>query len=798
MEKKKMTGLIAGAVLAVTLAACAPSGYVLKRPEPSAMPLEASANAPKTVFSLVDARSGDQYAFHSGILRAVLSFDDGPINPPVFLAKALQDELVSRGVPAQVLQQDGGEAKIRLHSFHVENYRASGFSPFVTFTSLSADLEWAGHKERVAAYVKRGKVPVWSFDEVVEPTFNQPLSLAVKELAAKIAARVFNLRSPDRKVDEIAARLKGPRNEDSFLDVYALGFTNNPKAVPFLKELATDKDEYVQLAAISSLGNLRAQDQFDFLKSFTDDRGGLWQVRGMALKAIGDLGSPEALTFLREEEAKWSSQAATKESIWNLQIIRLYTQGSMKQAAGPEAKNANAAGDKGTLVSSVLFSSSARNLLAVAREEKAVAPTVVSTKSSASPEVSATKAVSPASVEKKLATTMETVKTWRYLLRDAYFKKLAMEVTAQKDGSGAIAEEVKIDAASAEVVRWGASDPLLRSRVLVNDLEWIDVSPFWMTESGVSPRFMSMRKANLFGSDFALDIRNLGGEAVLVGGQRLSASKIEIQGKNMVVPVGSVYTNGAPTMQSFVLTLWYSKEADRLVKLSYVSRGGANRTVRDQYTVVLQALPSLSEAKTVIPVAQTEPPLAEKTQALVGTGKNWRYHYQNSFGKRLTLQVVDRSAEGGAVVEEWRSDGSDFGVQRWSPGDAMLRSLRASGVEWVSASPYLFDDAGVARAFLNARKINLFGQDFATEVRQLGRETLSLAGQRLETVKLEVLGKNLSSSTANFLVASSVQTFTVQIWYAKELGRVVKLSFSSRGVSASASEKYEISLSGRG
>ena len=69
---------------------------------------------------------------------------------------------------------------------HIQNARVSGFSPFITFTSVRADLMTPRGSQRITAYIKRGKVPVWSFDEVIEPTYNEPLGLLTKELAAKI------------------------------------------------------------------------------------------------------------------------------------------------------------------------------------------------------------------------------------------------------------------------------------------------------------------------------------------------------------------------------------------------------------------------------------------------------------------------------------------------------------------------------------------------------------------------------------------------------------------------------------
>ena len=61
---------------------------------------------------------------------------------------------------------------------------------------------------------------MWSFDEIIEPTFNEPLNLLTKELAAKINQRVFMLAASDKQVTDLVAlittvRLNGPPRADS-------------------------------------------------------------------------------------------------------------------------------------------------------------------------------------------------------------------------------------------------------------------------------------------------------------------------------------------------------------------------------------------------------------------------------------------------------------------------------------------------------------------------------------------------------------------------------------------------------
>lgn len=313
------------AALVLSTAACAPGAYSVKQPTPSGLKYE-SAIPTTTNFALKDSRAAADRVFSSGRLPAELILDGKPVDPAKFLSSQLQAELASRGVPVVVNNSSDSLPRIDLRTFKIFNWRATGFSPFFTLTYLSADIEANGTKKRVGVFVKRGKVPVWSFDEIVEPTLNQPLSLVVKEVASKIAVYLYDKKVNDATVDDLIARLS-KRGENSYLDVYALGFTNNPKAIDTLAHLTTDSDEYVRIAAISSLGNIGAISKFDLLKSIYQNRNNLWQDRAMAIKALGDIDTADARDFLASEKKIWAGQSGSQEAEWTLQVINLYLAG---------------------------------------------------------------------------------------------------------------------------------------------------------------------------------------------------------------------------------------------------------------------------------------------------------------------------------------------------------------------------------------------------------------------------------------------------------------------------------------
>jgi hypothetical protein len=313
-----------GGLLALALTACAPTSYRVKEPSASALKYEVSGTVAASRVSFVDDRKGEELNFSTGTLPATLLLESGALDPIEFLSRNVGTELSSRGLPTTAAVGGTAQPLVRVRSFRVQNHRASGFSPFFTSTYVSADVDTGNGPRRIAAFVRRGKVPVWSFAEVIDPTFNQPLSVAVKEFSSKLAAAMYSYKASDATVKELVAKATvATPTPDTFLDVYALGFTNNPSAIPTVASLTKSTDEYVRLAAISSLGNLRATGEFGLLKSIYQDTAAARQDRDMALKAIADLGTPESDAFIRAE-IKALGATADVEAQWTSRILALY------------------------------------------------------------------------------------------------------------------------------------------------------------------------------------------------------------------------------------------------------------------------------------------------------------------------------------------------------------------------------------------------------------------------------------------------------------------------------------------
>ena len=313
--------------VASLLSGCAINMKVpIKDPVPSATGYEKAGELPPKALAFKDAQSEpDKKAFLAGTIPMQLVYQDKPFEAVPWLANQVTREMAARGLPVtQAANSESGTAVV-IRRAHIESYRASGFSPFITFTSLRADVQTPKGPQRVTAYVKRGKVPVWSFDEIIDPTFNAPLGLLAKELAAKLNQQLYGQVVGDAKVRALLAKLKqnNAAPDDAYLDVYELGFSNNPIAIPELVKLVTHQSEYVRLAAISSLGILKAGDQLHLLMALFESEGNIWQDRAMALKAIGDIGSPEALVYLDKQGQRFA-KGDDKEARWTRDILGLY------------------------------------------------------------------------------------------------------------------------------------------------------------------------------------------------------------------------------------------------------------------------------------------------------------------------------------------------------------------------------------------------------------------------------------------------------------------------------------------
>ena len=322
MYRTLRTLIFAGIIFALALTVgCAPANYKVATPTPSTL-VFTDAKSDQLSIHVIDERRAADQIFHVGVLPATLANEGQPIDPVAFLEKNVAKELKARGTNVSFADQTCDDVMVKLHKFQIRNHRASGFSPYFTFTTISADVVTEGRVSRVTAYFKNGKVPVWSFNEVIEPCYNIPVDLAIKEFASKINRLTVNYHISDADVDAIAHGIKNNFTELSYLEVYKLGYSNNRHAIPYLVELTKHEKDVVRIAALSSLGTIGAIEQFDYLKGVYQTSP--WQEKNMALKSIGDLGTPEALEFVKEAMRKLQKGGNDSNDKYTIEVAALY------------------------------------------------------------------------------------------------------------------------------------------------------------------------------------------------------------------------------------------------------------------------------------------------------------------------------------------------------------------------------------------------------------------------------------------------------------------------------------------
>ncbi|HUI25422.1 MAG TPA: HEAT repeat domain-containing protein [Candidatus Kryptonia bacterium] len=256
-----------------------------------------TSKAEPASLGISDGRSASARPLNAGTLNVEL---EGMGDEMSYLGENLARVLNAEGIKVSYDKTGNADIKLTVRTYRIRNLRTSGFSPYHTFTTFSADSTAGGASRRITAYFKNSKVPVWAFREVERPCYQIPVEVIVKEIAAKVNAQVFGRVTPTETVNALAAAIPSSESDaasEQYLKVLELGYTNNPAAIEPLVRLTNRPETLMRVAAISALGMLRATDQFPLLRKTYETSENI--TKSMALKSIGDLDTPEAAEFVR-------------------------------------------------------------------------------------------------------------------------------------------------------------------------------------------------------------------------------------------------------------------------------------------------------------------------------------------------------------------------------------------------------------------------------------------------------------------------------------------------------------------
>lgn len=298
--------------------------YTIKEPVVSTIDYGTKDIRP-IILNIMDMRTGDDAGFIVARLGPSGDVSNFPItlknmeNPIGYFTQNLEKELENRKIPVKCVVGKTATNGLTLEvvRYQIINRRATGFSPWEAMHIFSGNIIKDGKKTLIKAFFYGGKTPVWSMNELEEPCFNIPVSIIIKDVASKINRVVFNYAAPDEKIDRLTSEISseiGKTVEGPFWKVLELGYTNNPKAMEPLKRYSQQGEEFFRSCALSSIGILGGEDQLEFLKQRYSGALSSFNDRYMAVKAIGDIGTIEALQFIREirKDSAYSKEAGLK------------------------------------------------------------------------------------------------------------------------------------------------------------------------------------------------------------------------------------------------------------------------------------------------------------------------------------------------------------------------------------------------------------------------------------------------------------------------------------------------------
>jgi uncharacterized lipoprotein YajG len=284
----------------------------VRDPQPSSFQYD-SVSEKKIIIRVVDQRKDPD--FYAAYLRDNKSTPKlaGVEDPIKWFTTALERELTARGIPVQVVAKDppvAADITLNIKVYQIVSHVASGWSPYETYHSFKGELT-AGDQTQgniIAYFTNSHTINIAPFSgstekklkKYVETLFNLPMSTVVKDVASKINQKIFKYQAGRDKLDKINARIGeniGRDQDEACYPAIELGATNNLDGTPTLVKLADHKDVTVRACALSAIGTLGAHNQLDFLKQKYAQRAYIDSF--MALKSIGDIGTPAAVDFLK-------------------------------------------------------------------------------------------------------------------------------------------------------------------------------------------------------------------------------------------------------------------------------------------------------------------------------------------------------------------------------------------------------------------------------------------------------------------------------------------------------------------
>ena len=305
--------------LAGLLAGCSAIKYKFTINEPivSNMAYDTGQKKP-VVLKIVDQRTNK--VFHNKLASLTATQIDlvNTDDPIAWLSQALEKEFAARDIPLKVADKNTTttpDLVFTIKKYQITSRLVAWLSPWETYHSFRGELASGGQTYDIRSYFFNGKAYGGALKEIEDACFNTPMSILVKDIASKINRNALHYSTSDEKLKGIQGRVEEKikkHDDDAYRSVLDLGNSNNPNAMKALVASAAAEHRFTRACALSGIGTLGAQGQFEFLKTNYAQYSGIDKF--MALKSIGDAGTPEAVEFIRKakDDPQYNSEYGFK------------------------------------------------------------------------------------------------------------------------------------------------------------------------------------------------------------------------------------------------------------------------------------------------------------------------------------------------------------------------------------------------------------------------------------------------------------------------------------------------------
>jgi hypothetical protein len=273
------------------------------------------------VLRIVDERANKVFHQSFAYLAAAQIDLTNAEKPIEWFTQALDKEFAARDIPVKIADKNTTatpDLVLTIKRYQITSRLVAWLTPWETYHTFMGELTAEGKTYSIRSYFFNAKTYGGSLKEIEEACFNTPMSILVKDVASKINRYALLYSVSDEKLKDIqvrAAKKIKAHDEDAYRPVLDLGNSNNPAAAKALVTFAATEDRFARACALSGIGTLGVQDQLGFLRKKYAEYNEIDKF--MTIKAIGDIGTSEAIDFIRKakDDPQYNSEYGFKYAV---------------------------------------------------------------------------------------------------------------------------------------------------------------------------------------------------------------------------------------------------------------------------------------------------------------------------------------------------------------------------------------------------------------------------------------------------------------------------------------------------